>query len=95
MLITNYYTPLSFRGQIQPIVFYEGISDHFPICPTIKCKPNKVSLQRAFRRKIKQENIDLFVNELRASLDSPEMRCDSNLDSLITELLCLRNTYFP
>ena len=53
---------------------------------SIICKPNKVSTQRPFRRKINQENIDLFVKELNTSLNSPEMLCDSNLDSLITVL---------
>ena len=71
------------REQILLIVFYEDISDHVPICATIKCKRNKISTQRSFRRKIRRENIDLFLNQLSAFPNSPDMRYDSKLDSLI------------
>ena len=94
-IIDHIYTNSSFRGQIQSIEFYEDISDHLPIYASIKCKPNKVSTQRPFRRKIKCKNMDKFVNEISASLNLPEMRCDSNLDSLITVSLHLTNIYFP
>ena len=83
------------KDHAQPIIFYEDISDHLPICATIKCKPIEKAANRPFRRKISQENIALFLEDLRTSLNKPKMRNNKNLDDLVTLMNELTNAYFP
>ena len=78
-----------------PIIFCEDSSDHLPVCAEIKCRPSKKSTMRPYTRKLTQENVDLFLVALANSLNTPDMRGNKNLDSLITLMSNLINQYFP
>ena len=94
-IIDHIYVNSILKDHVQPIIFYEDISDHLPICATIKCKPIEKAANRPYRRKISQENIALFLEDLRTSLNKPKMRSNKNLDDLVTLMNELTNAYFP
>ena len=94
-IIDHLYVNSILKGHAQPIIFYEDTSDHLPICATIKCKPIEKAANRPFRRKISQENIALFLEDLRTSLNKPKMRNNKNLNDLVTLMNELTNAYFP
>ena len=94
-IIDHIYVNSLLKDHVQPIIFHEDISDHLPICATIKCKPIEKAANRPYRRKISQENIALFLEDLRTSLNKPKMRNNKNLDDLVTLMNKLTNAYFP
>ena len=72
------------KKHILPIMLYEDISDHLPICAIVQCNPFEKTATRPLRLIISQDNIDLFFEDLSSALSTSEMRTSKNLEHFIT-----------
>ena len=89
------YFIMALLGQILPVIFYNDISDHLPICAEFRCGTQKKSSKRPIHRPLNQENIELFSSKLNEELNTPEMQHNCDLNSLIKTLSDLTNSCCP
>ena len=94
-IIDHIYVNTALLGQILPVIFYNDISDHLPICAEFRCRTQKKSSKRPINRPLNQENIELFLSKLNEELNKPEMQHNCDLNSLIKILSDLTNSCCP
>ena len=97
-IIDYIYVNTALTGQVLPIILYDDISDHFPLCAELRYTALKKSTMRPIFLPINQKVIELFLSKLNKELNIAEKRNNNNLDNLIsimsdsTNLCCPKKT---
>ena len=94
-IIDHIYVNTALTGQVLPIILYDDISDHLPLCAELRYTALKKSTMRPIFRPINQRVIELFLSKLNKELNIAEKRNNNNLDSLISIMSDLTNLCCP